>query len=84
VTHSRWQSLTQFVRLWFVLAFSFVLVKLACDLLTAGLIDVRRTALWQLSVVPLAQAAAYWLITRRARARSPAGAPVVEAPRRTA
>ena len=66
MTH-RFQSLGRFLRLWFLLAFSFVLLKLTLDLAVSGVIDARRAALWQLAAVPFGQSLVYWVVTRRAR-----------------
>ena len=63
----RTRAWATFVRLWFVLAFSFALIRLLFDLIGPGYIDLRTPALLQLIVVPLGQAAVYWLITRGAR-----------------
>lgn len=63
----RLQTVGRFLRLWFLLAFSFVLLKVALDLAVSGVIDARRTALWQLAAVPLGQSLVYWFVTRRAR-----------------
>jgi hypothetical protein len=62
--HAGWGA---FLRLWVVLAFSFVTVKLLVDLLHPGYIDLRRSALIQLVAVPTGQAVVYWLVARRGR-----------------
>ena len=53
-----------FLRLWFVLGFSYFTVKFVFNLLFVG-IDLRPVAFWEILVVPLGQAIAYWVVTRR-------------------
>lgn len=65
----RSRSWEAFVRLWFLLAFPFVLVKLLADLIGGGYVDLRSVALAELAVVPLAQAIVCWIVTRRGRAQ---------------
>jgi hypothetical protein len=60
--HAGWGA---FLRLWVVLAFSFVTVKLLFDLLHPGYIDLRSSTLVQLVAVPTGQAVVYWLVARR-------------------
>lgn len=55
------------LRLWVVLAFSFVTVKLLVDLINPGYIDLRSSALVQLVAVPTGQALVYWVVARRGR-----------------
>jgi hypothetical protein len=56
-----------FVRLWMVLFFSYVLLKLLLDLSVSGYIDLRTVALVENAVLPFGQAVVCWLVTRRAR-----------------
>lgn len=58
------RSLSQFFRLWLVLTASFLVIKLVLEIGLAGVVDLRRVALWQLPVVPLGQTVVYWLLTR--------------------
>ena len=60
-----WRS---FLRLWMLLFFSYVLLKLLLDLAVGGYIDLRTVALTQDIGVPFGQALIYWIVTRRARA----------------
>jgi hypothetical protein len=60
---------TAFVRLWLALTLSYVLLRFLFDLLVRGWIDLD----WVLSpwplVLPIAQAAVFWLLARRWPAR---------------
>lgn len=56
-----------FVRLWFVLAIGYALLKLAVDLAFGRFIDLRAVAGWELLLVPLGQAVVVYVIRRRAR-----------------
>jgi len=55
-----------FGRVWLLLGFSYVLLKLAFDLMVNGWIDLRGEALLELALVPLGQSAVFWLVTQRA------------------
>ena len=57
------------LRLWLVMVFSYIPLKLLFDLLGGGYVDLREIALVQLVALPSAQTAVLWLITWRARAR---------------
>jgi len=54
-----------FGRVWLLLGFSYVLLKLAFDLMVNGWIDLRGEALLELALVPLGQSAVFWLVTQR-------------------
>ncbi len=56
-----------FVRLWFLLFFSYLGVKLVFTLGVLGYIDLRPAAFYELGLVPLGQAVVLWLVTRRGR-----------------
>jgi hypothetical protein len=56
-----------FVRLWFVLFFSYVCLRVAYDLLLKGWLDLRPVALLDLLVVPLGQSLVVWSISRARR-----------------
>jgi len=56
-----------FVRLWFLLFFSYATIKFAINLMVLGAIDLRPIAFWELLLLPLGQGAVFWLITRRRR-----------------
>jgi hypothetical protein len=56
-----------FVRLWFLLFFSYFGVRLIFTLGVMGYIDLRPVALYELLLVPLGQAVVLWLVTRRGR-----------------
>lgn len=58
-----------FLRLWLVMVFSYIPLKLLFDLLGGGYIDLREIALVQLAALPSAQTVVLWLITWRARMR---------------
>jgi len=60
---------TAFLRLWFVLLFAYVGAKLTFDLLVSGWIDLRPVTLLQMPLIPLAQAAVFWVVTRGRRRR---------------
>ncbi len=55
-------NLVRFVKLWLVLALAYCAVRVGFDLYRFGWVDIRRTALLDLAVVPLAQAAFVWLV----------------------
>lgn len=61
---SNWAA---FLRLWFVLQFSYLLLRLLIDLAVAGYLDLRSIALIELLAVPFGQAVVLWLVTRRSR-----------------
>jgi hypothetical protein len=63
--NSRWRA---FLRLWLVMAISFVLVKILFNFVVLGWVDLRSTAFKELLVVPLGQSLVFWVITRRSRA----------------
>jgi hypothetical protein len=67
---SRWA----FLRLWFVLFFSYFGVKFIFNLGLMGYIDLRPVAFSELVLVPLGQSVVFWLVTRRSR-RGAAAAP---------
>ena len=64
-TNSRWGA---FLRLWVVMAFSFVSVKILFNLIVLGWVDLRPTAFKELLVLPLGQSLVFWIVTRRSRA----------------
>jgi hypothetical protein len=55
------------LRLWVVLAFSFVALKLLIELIYPGYIDLRSVTLLQFALIPAGQALVYWIVVRRAR-----------------
>ena len=61
------------MRLWVVLAFSYVLIKFAFTLGIMGWIDIRPVAFLELALVPLGQSVVFWIITRRARSGAGVG-----------
>lgn len=63
-TYSRWGA---FLRLWVVMAFSFVSVKILFNLLVLGWVDLRLAAFEEWLVLPLGQAVVFWFVTRRSR-----------------
>lgn len=63
-----------FLRLWLVMVFSYIPLKLLFDLLGGGYVDLREIALVQLVALPSAQAVVLWLITWRARTHRGQGA----------
>lgn len=65
VERARWAA---FLRLWFLLLFSYTILKLLIDLIAAGYVDLRTVTLTHLIVLPLGQAIIIWLVTRRSRA----------------
>jgi len=56
-----------FLRLWFVMAFSYFFLKFIFNLAVLGWIDLRRVALLELVLLPLGQSVVFWLVTRRQR-----------------
>lgn len=63
-TLSSWR---RFLRLWFVLWFSYFVLKFLFNLAIMGWIDLRPAAFLELALLPLGQALVFWAITRRAR-----------------
>lgn len=57
-----------FLRLWFLLFFSYLLLKLLIDLITAGYVDLRTVTVAYLIFLPLGQAIIVWFVTRGSRA----------------
>lgn len=57
-----------FLRLWFVMAFSYFLLKFLFNLTVLGWIDLRRVAFEELALLPLGQSIVLWTVTRRGRA----------------
>ncbi|MBI4516406.1 MAG: hypothetical protein HY699_11395 [Deltaproteobacteria bacterium] len=70
-------ALPAFLRLWFVLFFSYLLIKFVFNLIVLDWIDLRRAALQELLVLPLGQSVVFWLITWRRRAATTAPPPTV-------
>ena len=66
-------SWRRFLRLWLVLAFSYVTIKFAFNLGIMGWIDIRPVAFLELALIPLGQSLVFWMITRRARSGAGAG-----------
>ena len=58
---------TAFFRLWFVLEFSYVVIRLLFNLMVMGWIDLRRAFFLESAIVPFGQAVVFWFVTRRAR-----------------
>lgn len=67
--YSAWAA---FLRLWLVMAFSFVLIKLLFNFVVLGWVDLRSNAFKELLVLPLGQSIVFWIITRRRRSDPPA------------
>ena len=55
------------MRLWFVMFFSFTILKFAFNLAVMGWIDARPSFALELLIVPLGQSIVFWVVTRRAR-----------------
>lgn len=66
--YSGWRA---FLRLWLVMAFSFLLIKLLFNFVVLGWVDLRSTAFKELLVLPLGQSIVFWVITRRRRTSGP-------------
>jgi hypothetical protein len=62
-------SVAAFLRLWLLMVFSYVPLKVLYDLIGPGYIDLREVALVQLIALPTGQAIVFWLVTWRARPR---------------
>jgi hypothetical protein len=56
-----------FLRLWFLLFFAYVLLKLLFDLSVGGYLDLRTVALIGDVGIPFGQAVIFWVVTRRGR-----------------
>jgi hypothetical protein len=56
-------SLGNFFRLWFLLFFSYVTLKVIFNLLFYGWIDLRRIALLELLAIPLGQSMLCWIVS---------------------
>jgi hypothetical protein len=61
------RSWAAFLRLWFVLLFSYFAIKFIFNLAVMGWIDLRPVAFKELLILPLGQSVMVWLITRRRR-----------------
>jgi hypothetical protein len=57
----------EFLKVWFFMFFTFLIVKTLCNLLVYGLIDLRRVAFLEVMLVPLGQSVAFWLIVKTFR-----------------
>ena len=66
-------SWAAFLRLWFVLFFSYAGVRLLFNMAVLGWIDLRPVAFLDLLVLPLGQSIVFWIVTRQRRARAPMG-----------
>jgi hypothetical protein len=66
------RSYGAFLRLWFVMLFSYILLKFAFNLGIMGWIDLRLTFLWEVLLMPLGLAVTVWLVAR-GRAPAPSG-----------
>jgi hypothetical protein len=65
-----------FLRLWFVLFFSYLLLKFLFNLVVLGWVDLRASAFQELLVLPSGQSVVFWFITRRQRrVQAPAATP---------
>jgi hypothetical protein len=71
---SRWA----FLRLWFLLFFSYFGVKFVFNLGMLGYVDLRPIAFCELLLLPLGQSVVFWFVTRGGRRR--AATPTVDAP----
>ena len=56
-----------FIRLWFVMVFSFTILNFAFNLIVMGWIDLRASFGLEVLMVPLGQSIVFWFVTRRAR-----------------
>lgn len=57
----------EFLKVWFFMFFTFLIVKILCNFLVYGLIDLRRVAFLEVLLVPLGQSIAFWLIVKTFR-----------------
>jgi hypothetical protein len=63
------RGLVGFLYLWFVLLFSYVLLKLLFQVIVMGYFEWRPTiVLKELLWIPLGQSVVFWIVTRRGRA----------------
>ena len=65
-------GLGAFLRLWFVLFFSYILIKFLFDLIVRGWIEISESAFQEILLLPLGQSIVFWLVTRWQRRK---GAP---------
>jgi hypothetical protein len=56
-----------FVRLWFLLAFTYLTLRLLTDQLVSGYVDLRTSTLIEYAIVPLGQAVVCRIVAGRAR-----------------
>ncbi len=70
----RRSSWSAFIRLWFVMFFSYSVLKFAFNLAVLGWIDMRPSFALELLLVPLGQSIVFWFVTRRARKADSAAA----------
>jgi hypothetical protein len=64
--------LGSFLRLWFVMFFSYLLLRFAFNLGVMGWIDLRREFLLEILLIPFGQAVVLWLIAKRLSPRDSA------------
>lgn len=57
-------SLGKFIKLWLLLFFIYLILKVIFNLLFYGWIDLRRIALLELLTIPLCQSILLWLAIR--------------------
>jgi hypothetical protein len=60
-------SFTGFLKVWFFMFFTYLISKLLCNLVLFGWIDIRRSALLEILVVPIAQSIVFWLLVKTFR-----------------
>jgi hypothetical protein len=56
-----------FLKVWFFMFFTYLISKLLCDLALFGWVDIRRSALLEILVVPIAQSIVFWLLVKTFR-----------------
>jgi hypothetical protein len=61
--------LIEFLKVWFFMFFTFVTLKVLCNVIVYGWIDIRRVAIMEILLVPLGQSAAFWLVVKTFRKR---------------
>jgi hypothetical protein len=57
-------GLGSILRMWFLLFFGYLTLKVIFNLLFYRWIDLRRIALLELLVIPLGQSILFWIVTR--------------------
>jgi hypothetical protein len=59
--------LVEFLKIWGFMLFTFLTLRILCNLYLFNYIDLRRLAILETLVVPLGQTVAFWLVVKAFR-----------------